>query len=75
MLKMDVVEMKMLRWMCGTRKKDKIRNDQFQEHLGVSSIGDKIRKKNSFERVWACPAKVSNNAGKEMFGYASLDYL
>ena len=41
--KMDVMEMRMVRWMFGKIKKDKIRNECFQEHLGVTSIGDKIR--------------------------------
>ena len=42
--KMDVAEERMLRWMCGKTKKDKIRNESFRKHLGVASIGDKIRK-------------------------------
>jgi hypothetical protein len=41
--KMDVAEMRMLRWMCGKTRKDKIRNERFREHLGVAPIGDKIR--------------------------------
>ena len=44
MYKMDVVEVRMLRWMCGKIKKDKIRNEHFREHLGLTSIGDKIKK-------------------------------
>ena len=42
MHKMNVVEMRMLRRMFGKARKDKIRNEQFREHLGVASIGDKI---------------------------------
>ena len=42
MQKMDVVKMRMLRMMC-SKTKDKIRNEHFQPHLGVASIGDKIR--------------------------------
>ena len=41
--KMDVAEIKMLRWMCGKTRTDKIRNEDFQEHLGIATIGDKIR--------------------------------
>ena len=43
MHKLDVAEMRMWRWMCGETRKDKIRNECFQEHLGVTTIGDKIR--------------------------------
>ena len=41
--KMSVVEMRMLRQMHHKTKKDKIRNECIQEHLGVASIGDKLR--------------------------------
>lgn len=33
----------MFRWMCGKNSNDKIRNEIFQEHVDVASIGDKIR--------------------------------
>ena len=42
MYKMDVVEMRMLAWMCSKTKMDKIRNERFREYLGVATIGDKI---------------------------------
>ena len=41
--KMDVVDMRMLRWICGKARKEKIRNDHFREHLGIATIEDKIR--------------------------------
>ena len=41
--KMDRAEMRMLRWMGGKTRKDKIRNEHFREHLGLATIGDKIR--------------------------------
>ena len=44
MHKMDVAEMRMLRWMCGKTRKDKIRNEYFREHLRIATIGSKIRK-------------------------------
>lgn len=43
MHKMDAVEMRMLRWMCGKTSNDRIRNERFREHLGVATIVDKIR--------------------------------
>ena len=45
MHKMNVAGIKMLRWMCGKTRKDKIRNKRFREHeLGVTTIGDKLEK-------------------------------
>ena len=41
--KMRVVEMRMLRWMCGHTKMDKIRNESIREKVGVASIEDKLR--------------------------------
>ena len=43
MHKMDVAEMRMLRWMFGKTRKDQIQNERFREHLGVATIGDKFR--------------------------------
>nr|XP_016501018.1 PREDICTED: uncharacterized protein LOC107819426 [Nicotiana tabacum] len=41
--KMKVAEMRMLRWMCGHTRMDKIRNEDIQEKVGVTPIEDKIR--------------------------------
>ena len=35
--------MRMLRWMCGHTRLDRIRNVVFRERLGVANIADKIR--------------------------------
>jgi hypothetical protein len=39
----SVAEMRMLTWMSGKTRKDKIRNECIRKNLGVASIGDKIR--------------------------------
>ncbi|KAJ0588661.1 hypothetical protein HanIR_Chr04g0177261 [Helianthus annuus] len=40
---MEVVEMRMLRWMCGLTRIDTIRNEVFRERLRVASISSKIK--------------------------------
>ncbi|KAG5623698.1 hypothetical protein H5410_008916 [Solanum commersonii] len=40
---MHVAEMRMLRWMCGPTRSDKIRNEVIREKVGVASVVDKLR--------------------------------
>ncbi|XP_070057641.1 uncharacterized protein [Nicotiana tomentosiformis] len=42
--KMKVAEMRMLRWMCGHTRLDRIRNDVICDKLGVSPIEAKMQK-------------------------------
>ena len=42
--KMEVKEMRMLRWMCGHILMDRIRNQEITEKLGVAPISEKMRK-------------------------------
>ncbi|CAN6568778.1 unnamed protein product [Malus baccata var. baccata] len=41
--KMGVAEMRMLRWMCGHTRKNKIRNEDIRGKVGVAEIEGKMR--------------------------------
>ena len=41
--KLDVAEMRMLRWMCGVTRRDKIRNETIRGTVKVREISDKIQ--------------------------------
>ncbi|KAM3395226.1 hypothetical protein P3S68_004231 [Capsicum galapagoense] len=41
--KKKVAEMRMLRWMCGFTKADRVRNETIREKVGVVSVEDKLR--------------------------------
>ena len=43
MRKMEVAEMRMLRWMCGHTRMERIRNEVFRDRLGVAHISLKLR--------------------------------
>ena len=43
--RLKVYEMRMLRWMCGVTKKDKIRNDHVRESVKVAPVTKKITEK------------------------------
>jgi hypothetical protein len=40
--KMSVAEMWMLHWICGHTRKNRIRNDDIKDKLGVASIQEKL---------------------------------
>ena len=39
---LGAVEMHMLRWMCGHTRKDRVRNDDIQDRVGVAPIEEKL---------------------------------
>ena len=41
--RIEVTEMRMLRWMCGNTMMDRIRNQEFREKLGVALLFAKMR--------------------------------
>ncbi|KAM3394643.1 hypothetical protein P3S68_003646 [Capsicum galapagoense] len=42
--KMKVAKMRMLRWMCGLTRGDRVRNETIREKVGVTSVKCKMRK-------------------------------
>ncbi|KAI3774528.1 hypothetical protein L1987_49086 [Smallanthus sonchifolius] len=58
--KMEVVEMRMLKWMYGNTRLDRVQNVVFRERLVVASKLDKIE---GIEMVWACEEETDNGAG------------
>jgi hypothetical protein len=39
---LSVTEMRMLRWICGNTRRDRVRNDDIRERLGVAPIEEKL---------------------------------
>ncbi|GAV69192.1 hypothetical protein CFOL_v3_12693, partial [Cephalotus follicularis] len=58
--KLTVTEIKMLRWMCGNTRKNRIRNNYIRNKIGVVSIEDKLREKRlmSFGHIERRPLNV-----------------
>ncbi len=46
MNKISVAEMRMLRWMCGKTRRDRIRNETIREVLGVAPIEEEKLREN-----------------------------
>ena len=63
--KSDVAEMRMLRWMCGVTKLDKIRNERIRGTTKVGGITKEV------ELVWACDDKRGTLRRKEGDGNES----
>jgi len=40
---MRVAEMRMLRWMCGNTRRDKVRNKNIRTKIGVAPIEEKMK--------------------------------
>jgi hypothetical protein len=63
--KMSVAEMRMLRWLCGHTRKDRIRNDDIRDKLGVASIQEKLvqHRLRWFGHIQRMPPEASVRSG------------
>ena len=51
---LSVVEMHMLRWICGHTRMDRVRNDDIRDRLGVAPIEEKLVQ-HRLRWFWPCP--------------------
>jgi hypothetical protein len=58
---LSVVEMCMLRWICGHTRRDRVRNDDIRERLGVAPVEEKLIQHHLrwFEHIQRRPAKAT----------------
>ena len=61
--KISIAEMRMLHWSCGHTRRDRIRNEDIREKLGVAPIDSPI----PLEMVWTYPTFANNGAGEKKF--------
>ncbi|KAG5604181.1 hypothetical protein H5410_025673 [Solanum commersonii] len=57
--------MRTLRWMCGHTKRDKIRNEDIRDKVGVTSIENEIM------MIWACAEEIHKCSSAKRIGNQS----
>jgi hypothetical protein len=57
--------MRMLRWICGSTRRDRVRNDDIHERLGVAPVEEKLVQHRSkwFEHIQQRPAETPVRSG------------
>ena len=63
--KLEVAEMRRLRWMCGVTKLDKMRNERIRGTPKMGEIAKKVQEMSLMCMVWACDEKRGALRGKE----------
>ena len=65
--KLDVTEMKMLRWMCGVTKLDRIRNERIRGAVMVTEISKKVQERR-MQWYGHVMRREENYVGKKVLG-------
>ena len=63
--RISVAEMRMLRWICGHTRRDRVWNDDIRDRLGVAPIEEKLvqHRLRWFEHVQRRPPKAPVRSG------------
>nr|XP_051220757.1 uncharacterized protein LOC127338829 [Lolium perenne] len=63
---LSVAEMRMLRWICGHTRKDRVRNDDIRERVGVAPIEEKLiqHRLGWFGHIQRRPPKAPVHSGR-----------
>jgi hypothetical protein len=63
---LSVAEMRMLRWICGNTRRDRVRNDDIRERLGVASVEEKLMQHRLrwFRHIQRRPAEATVRSGE-----------
>lgn len=71
--KMHVVEMMMVRWMCGHIRSDKIRNEDIRDKVGVTYVVE--NKRSETEIIWIYEEEIRTRTNEEVqrIGYRGYE--
>ena len=61
---MSVAEIRMLCWMCGNTRRDKVRNKNIRTKIGVASIEEKMRE-NRLDGLVMCDVDLQMRQSSE----------
>ena len=72
---LGVAEMRMLRWMCGHTRKDRIRNDDIRDRVGVAPIEEKLvqHRLRWFGHIQRRPPEAPVHSGRLKHADAGVD--
>jgi hypothetical protein len=63
---LSVAEMRMLQWICGNTRRDRVRNDDIHERLGVAPVEEKLvqYRLRWFEHIQRGPVEAPVRSGE-----------